>query len=77
MVNVVEKIDHRYQNEETGETFTLVWRHITLEAPIPYQREVLKELFMPPDSKMVFFPQEAQDGTNHFVVSGWWGREVQ
>jgi hypothetical protein len=74
MIEVIERVDHKYEDQEAGETFTLAWRHIKLVgAPID-RAQVIKELFMPPDSKVRLFPQEVLDGYNHFVVSGWWGR---
>lgn len=76
MIKVIERVDHKYDDQETGETFTLAWRHIRLVGElIPFDLgAIIKELFMPPDSKVRLFPQETFDGYSHFVVSGWWGR---
>ena len=76
MIEVIERVDHKYEDHETVEVFSLAWRHIKLVGEILYDRKsIIKKLFMPPDSKVRIFPVEPFDGYNHFVVSGWWGRD--
>ena len=73
LINIIERIDHKYDDQETGETFSLAWRHIVLVGELMDRDRVIKELFMPPDSKVHLFPQEV--GMPHYIVSGWWGRD--
>ena len=74
MVKIIERIDHKYEDQETGEAFSLAWRHVKLEGSLLSKSQLIKELFMPPDSKVKLFPQKKPDGYNHYIVSGWWGR---
>ena len=73
MIEIIERVDHKYDNEEEGETFTLVWRHIKLVGELVNRARIIKELFLPPDSKLILYPL-VQDGYNHYIISGWWGR---